>query len=75
MKPIVLLLPLKPLGQVLSIDLIHIEVVPARYSYSIRMKLVEALLSCCEVAWPKLNVGLPAKAAQTRRTDSPEGLQ
>ena len=46
MKPIVLLLPLKPLGQVLSIDLIHIEVVPARCSYSIRMKPVGALWSC-----------------------------
>ena len=59
MKPIVLLLPLKPLGQVLGINLIHIEVVPARCSYSIRMKLVGALWSCGEVAWPKLSVGLP----------------
>jgi hypothetical protein len=42
MKPIVLLLPLKPLGQVLGINLIHIEVVPARCSYSIGMKLVGA---------------------------------
>lgn len=75
MKPIVLLLPLKPLGQVLSIDLIHIEVVPARCSYLIRTKLVGASWSCGEVAWPKLKVGPPAKAAQTRRTDSPEGLR
>jgi hypothetical protein len=80
MKPIVLLLPLKPLGQVLGINLIHIEVVPARCSYSIRMKLVGALWSCGEVAWPKLSVGLPAKAAKARRTamigtDSLEGLQ
>ena len=68
MKPIVLLLPLKPLGQVLSIDLIHIEVVLAKCLYSIGMKLFGAFWSCGEVAWPKLSVGLPAKAAQTRRT-------